>query len=593
MSFDYSVAIKLTVANLASQGLRLLAGDLFVASKAADNLKGKLSALKLVAVGYGMEKIGSGILGFLEKSVDASKEYTRQLSLMNAAGMTQKDIAEATAAAWKTSRDVITSTAADNLKSIRELRTVLGPDRLNETYGILPTVQRIKATLEALTGKAQDNVAFEVVKAVDLRTSGLMSGASLQRNADLMGRTLMGMGGTLDVHDYLMTLKYAKNSALSWSDEFTYDYLPTLMQEVKAGSGMMGNTSTAGTALRALSKVIVQGVIPKSAIPVWEEMGLIKPSDVVRNATGTWQIRPGGVAGAQLESENPLKWAEKYAPAIERYAAAHKLSLLQTVSAMTNQSNAQWALYTLLVKRPQFERDRKLIESGGNSYDTYQKLLQTNPQLAEQALHNQWQNILATIGFKILPRLIPYMIKFADTLDNVSQWMQDHPDLTNGIVFGLGGVAIAFSVLGKVLMTAGLIKFLGIGPIIARALIPLGVVGGVIALIGFAAYELWKHWDVIGPKLKAAWEAIRSGVSGLLDWMQQKWEWLTNLMHPKQRSGATGQWGGGATGSWDTPGSPNPTGPSAWPKPDPRNPIGRRQLSLPVATFILAGFRTS
>ncbi len=509
--YAYSVAIKLTVANLASQGIRLIASDLLVAHGAAAKLQDKLKALKLAAVGYGMERAGAGIFGFLEKSVDASKEYTRQLSLMNAAGMTHKDIAESIAAAWKTSREVVTSTGADNLKAIRELRTVLGVDRMGETYTILPTVQRIKAVLEALTGKEQSNIAFEVVKAVDLRTSGLMSGASLQRNADLMGRTLMGMGGTLDVHDYLMTLKYAKNSALTWSDQFTYDYLPTLMQEVKAGGGMMGNTSTAGTALRALSKVLIQGVIPKSAFPVWEEMGLIKERNLVRNATGHWQLKPGGVAGAQLAAENPLAWAEKYAPAIEAYSKKHHLNLIQTVSAMTNQSNAQWALYTMLVKAPQFERDRRLIESGGSSLQTYNRLLQGNPQLAEQALHSQWQNILALIGYTILPRLIPYMVKFADALDGLSQWMQTNPALLKGVVIGLVAFGAAIYGIGKVLMTAMVIKFLGLGPILTSLAGTMGTFALAVGGIGLAFGAGYLIGSVIWSLMEGSKAAYKLG----------------------------------------------------------------------------------
>ena len=94
MSFDYSVAIKLSIANLASQGLKLFERDLLGANIAATKLQNKISGLKMMAVGYGLEKVSSGIFGFLEKSIDASKEYTSQLSLMNAAGMTHKDIAE-------------------------------------------------------------------------------------------------------------------------------------------------------------------------------------------------------------------------------------------------------------------------------------------------------------------------------------------------------------------------------------------------------------------------------------------------------------------------------------------------------------------
>lgn len=489
MSYAYSVAIKLTVANLASQGIKLLAGDLLAAHGAASTLEGKLKALKMMAVGYGLDKVGSGMLGFLEKTVDASKEYTRQLSLMNASGMQQKEIAESISAAWKTSRDVVTSTAADNLKAIRELRSVFGDDNIGDAYAILPVVQRTKAALEALTGKEQEGVGFDMVKAIEMRTHGLMTKEAVLKNADMMSRSLMAFGGTLNVNDFHMAMKQLKTQALGFSDEFVYDYLPTFIQEAKTKGG---SGSSAATALRTLANAMIGGVgINKSSIPVWTEMGLIRSGDVVRNATGQFSLKPHSIKDISEFSENPFFWARDHAGAIQSYADKHHMSLLETVMSMFKNTNAQWAMFTMLAKQPQFERDRKLIESGGGSLETYQKLLQMNPQMAQQALHAQWQNILSILGYQILPRLIPYMVKFADTLDSVSQWMQKHPTMLKGIVVGIGGLAIALSVLGKVLMTAGIIKLLGIGPMLGAA--GTAGAGGMAAIgaglaVGFAAY---------------------------------------------------------------------------------------------------------
>lgn len=555
MSYAYSVAIKLSLANLASQGLKAFAAQLLQTHGAVAGLQSKLNALKLTAVGYGLDRVGMGMFGALEKTVDASKEYTRQLSLMNAAGMTQKDIAESVAAAWSTSRSVVTTSAAENLKAIRELRTVFGKDQMGEAYGILPTVQRTKGILEALTGKEQENVAFDMVKAIELRTPGLMSAQAMQRNADLMAKSLMGMGGTLNVSDYHMALKQAKTAAFGLSDQFVFDYFPTLMQEVK---GKAGGAQSAGTALMTGYRAIVQGVVKKSSIPTWLEMGLIKPDDIVRNATGQYQIKPGGIKDAQLFQENPYAYANQVlAPAIASYGAKHHLNREQVISTLFGDRNAQWLVNTLIAKAPQFERDRKLIESGGSSLDTYQRLLKTNPQLAEQALHSQYQNILAIIGYQILPVLVPYMVKFANALDGLGQWMQRNPGMLKAVVIGFGALALGLTVLGKVLMTAGIIKFLGLGPAIASAfgvlLGPVGLVIGALVLVGFAAYEVWKHWNYIGPKLQAAWEwikttavafanwigarlsglweGIKTSASAFVDWMKGKWEWLTHLVH--------------------------------------------------------------
>ena len=553
MSYAYSVAIKLSLANLASAGLKLFERDLLGANLAATKLEDKLKALKMIAVGYGLEKAGSTIFGFLEKSIDASKEYTSQLSLMNAAGMSQRDIALSTAAAWQTSRDVLTSTAADNLKAIRELRSVFGVDHMDEAYKILPTVQRISAIQEALTGKKQENVGFDVVKAIELRTPGVMTQEALNRNAELMSRSIMGMGGTINVNDFHMALKQLKTQAFGFDDEFVYDYLPTFIQEAKTKGG---SGSSAATALRTMMNTLIGGIgITKASIPLWLESGLIKPSDVVKNATGQFQLKPGAMKDSLLLQADPVKWGEKDGGAFTTVAKKHNLSLLQTVMAKAKNTNTQWAIYTILTKQAQFERDKKLIEGGGTSIETYQKLMKTNPELAQQALAAQWQNLLSIIGFQILPRLIPYMIKFADGLDHVSQWMEKHPDLTQDLVIGLVALAGTLTVLGTVLMTAGVVSLLGgIGPVIATVAGGLGVVAASLAGIGVAA---------------AAFIAIYETVKYLNEKDQEA--------HPNQRwvsGGFSGKGGTGKRGHWEYDPT-NPFGFDAFAKPLFRNPLDK------------------
>jgi hypothetical protein len=216
---------------------------------------------------------------------------------------------------------------------------------------------------------------------------------------------------------------------------------------------------------------------------------------------------------------------------------------------MLGNRNAQWFLNTMIGKSPQFERDRELIASGGSSKQAYDRLLKSNPQLAEQALHNQWQNILAILGYQVLPKLIPFMVKFANGLDHIAQWMSDHPNLTAAIAFGLIGIGGALMLIGKALMLAGVIKFLGLAPMIAgwftsagsaiglffgifrgimgavwggiltggRALLGdlllvFTPVGLVIAGIAVAALLVWNNWKEIKGALIKSWADIKDGV---------------------------------------------------------------------------------
>jgi len=488
------------------------------------NLQQKMAAMKLAAVGYGLDRMGLGIFRGLEKTVTAAQEYTHQLSLMNAAGMSQAEIANSIGAAWSTTHKVITSTAAENLKQLRELRSLFGDQHMSEAYAVLPTVMRTQAVIEALTGKRNERLGFEMGKVAELRQTGVMTLPFLQRNMNELSKTLMAMGGTLDVRDFLMTLKYAKTAGLSLSDRFVYDFLPTFMQEVKGGGGgMMSNTSTAGSAIMRLYTQIVQGLVKKSAQPVWEEMGLIRPQDIVHNYTGGFQVKPGAVAGAQLFAQDPLAWVEKFTPAIDKYALRHHLTRIQAITSMGLPQNAAYALTTMMLKDAQFRRDQKLIESTPSGYESYQRLLKTNPMLAQQALHSQWQNLLAIIGYQILPKLVPYMVSFANSLDSLAKWMQKHPNLTKGLVIGLGSLALALSVVGKVMMSVALVKFLGLGPALSKMFTStVTVAGGALARLSaltvaaaagyWAGHEIWKH----GLEGTKAGNAIGSAIAHTL-----------------------------------------------------------------------------
>lgn len=544
----YSIGIRVRLVNLATQGLALLGKDILKTHGQAVQLEKQLNALKLAGAGFAALKIGDGMLGSLGKTLEVSKEYTRQLSLMGASGMSQKDIAEATGAAWKTSKDVLTSSAAENLAAIRELRSVFGTEHMHEAYGILPVVQRTRAVMEALSGKPQEHVAFDMVKAIELRNTGVMSMETMQRNADMMARTLMAFGGTLNVHDYHMALKTAKTSGMRLDDDFVYKYLPTLMQEVKTGSG---GAQSAGTILETMRRAIAGGRIPEKMIGNWLDAGLVNANGVGRGGAGNRHIKPGSIVGTELFLSNPFEWANTIArPAIEKLMKTRNVGFDTATAMLFGDRNAEFGISTLIKKAAQFERDRKLVESEGNSMDTYQKLLKTNPQLASDAMHKQWENVQARLGYEVLPRLIPYMIKFADSLDGIGQWMQRNGAATKSIAFGFAGIAVGLSVLGRVLMTAGIIKFLGLGPMIGRAFGVIGIgllwlgravlvvgralllnpIGLVITAIAAAAYLLWRNWDEWGPKLTAVWETVRSSLGAVADWIVSKWRWVKSLL---------------------------------------------------------------
>lgn len=58
----------------------------------------------------------------------------------------------------------------------------------------------------------------------------------------------------------------------------------------------------------------------------------------------------------------------------------------------------------------------------------------------------------------------------------------------------------------------------------------LNPIGLTLTAIAGAAYLIWRHWDVIGPKLAAVWQAVKDAFSGA-------WQWISGLPQRMMEAG--------------------------------------------------------
>ena len=513
----YSVAIKLSLTNMVSSGLSMIAKDLLGLEKNVANLQDKFKALKLIGVGWGMSHIGGEMLGFMGKTIEASKEYTHQVSQLGILGMKQADIAQVISASWKTSRDVMTSSAADNIEAYREMRAVFGSGHEHEALSMLPMAQRASAILASLTGQMHKvkDVGYDMAKAAELTTVGGMTDAQMQKRAEQFMQASIAFGGKVSMQDFHGALKMTRGASLNYNDDFISHYLPTLIQEMKSGNG---GGQQAGTLLRNFDRAVVQQVIPLNKLQNWEDAGLIKDGHVVWNKhhTGLKKITPGGVVGQDVASQSPYQWWQQYGEAaVSTLMKKGGLTDIQAISALaTNQMTAD-LFKKLHFQHAQFERDKKMIDdvtAGGGSKAKYDKLLQSDPLLAQQAMQKQWSNVQARIGYEILPRLIPYMIKFADGLDGIAQWMEQNPDKLKWVVGSFIGLGVALDMIGKVMMGAGMAVLFGLAPTFTAALVPLGLFAAAAVAIPLL---LLNNWREISIALSDMWSGIKVGFTKL------------------------------------------------------------------------------
>lgn len=503
--------MKVTLINGVTAGLMNMSRAFAKTHGDAQKLQRTINEIKFLALGGGV-LAGSGLFGLhlIGKTMPFAREYARQLALMNTLGMKQAEIAKVVGDAWRTTYAVPTTTAAQNLASFRELRSAFGSDTLGQAHAseMLPVVARLQGVMQSLTGRAQDHIGFDMVKAIELRT-GVMTTEALQRNSELMSRAIIGMGGTISVSDFHGALKMGKIATNKLSDDFTYNYLPTLMQELKtSGGGGTRGAQSAGTILMSLYQQM-HGRMTKAAMPLWVQAGLIRPEDVVKNATGQFQIKPGAVAGTALFEQNPFLWVQKYlAPAVDRLAASRHISPETAINAMFSNRNAAFGAYNMYFKAAQYERDKTTITKADGGFAAYQKLLRTDPTLASQALHSQWQNILAQIGFSIMPTLVRGTLLLVGALKDLGGVMHRHPTAVKVLTLAFAGLSTVLLFSGTVLLITAAFKAMGLAlgvfrvaalvPLVAEVLVaaaPFLPLIAAITAVSVAVHEAFKHWD--------------------------------------------------------------------------------------------------
>lgn len=78
------------------------------------------------------------------------------------------------------------------------------------------------------------------------------------------------------------------------------------------------------------------------------------------------------------------------------------------------------------------------------------------------------------------------------------------------IVSGAGAAARAIALVGRALL--------------------LNPIGLTLTVIAAAAYLVWRHWDVIGPKLAAVWQTVKSA-------FDTAWQWISGLPQRMMEAG--------------------------------------------------------
>ena len=542
----YKVGVTLALQNQVSGVLGLIARDFIKVNAHAKALQGTLKEVKLLGMaGAVVGGVGFLGLGLISRTIAPAKEYVHQLQLAKAAGMSQLEIANATSAAWKTTGTVMTTTAAENLKSIRELRMVFGDTASAVTF--LPQMQKIQAVLDSVLhgqgGVGSKDVGFAVAKALELRGAS-MNVANFQAQADLITKGVIASGGKVTPQMLLQAQKYAGVGGTSFNNDFMWGILPTLTQEIGG--------STTGNSLTSMYRAVVGGHMPKATLKLWSQLGLADTSHANVGADSAF-VSPSNIKGSGLFKNNPFEYIQQVLiPALVAHGITDRQDQSSAIDQLFSNRNASRIANILGMQGPRLLKDFNLIGQAGST-GAYSGLIKNDPMMAMAALKAQWENLKTSIGVAVIPILLPAMRGLTSAFNALGQFLYAHPTMTKALTLtfvGLSGLAA----IGGTLMIAGAgIKLIGAG---------FGLLGGInltgmgVGLSGIAAGLAALVPAIAALALVVNHKAVADAIDDT-SWGKSAGDWLygvTSGGYAEQNKNSISPLGG----SWSPPGMGKP-----------------------------------
>ena len=221
------------------------------------------------------------------------------------------------------------------------------------------------------------------------------------------------------------------------------------------------------------------------------------------------------------------------------------------------------AVMLLLTQTETIKDDLAAIRNSAGAFESASQIINASAGAKWQQMANRIEQTWIRLGQALMPvkdAIASVVLRVVDAIDGLTERF---PKVTAAAVAGLAGLSTALAALGTALIAVGalgkariILSLLGVGRVAAVArtgLVALTSAAGIaarvlgagmlaaaraIALVGRAlllnpigltltaiagaAYLVWRHWDVIGPKLAAVWQTVKSAFDAA-------WQWISTL----------------------------------------------------------------
>lgn len=494
MTDVYRIGVSLMMTSNVSQVMQVMSRDILGVHAQVEKLEGAFGRLGRAIMGGLAIAGGAGILGTLKDVANHGDKLLDQQDKLRRAGVAMNDVLRMQGDYYeRVAKAVPTSTVAEYLKEVGELRSVVGQARAEE---VAPWSMKLEAIIRNSTGKNTQGEGFKLWRSLEMGGWTISNPDLAMRIGESFAKNIVGSQGKLSANDY-QTM--ARRGGVAWSNADPR-FLAGPMSVVAADLG----GETAGTAMMSAYMFMTgANTMSKQQYEVMKKAGLIDPEKVTVDKGGRVNVGPGGIVGSdKFTGEGKFDlfgWVNTVmAPALQKLSGGDRSVFDSFVAKIGRNRNVMRMLNMFSDPKflEQIEKDMQTWDQAASVDKGYGGLTTSNSKGTKEAFWKQWESMMESIGAPIMQAALPVMQEMTKFFTNIGAWANAHGDAIRRIGEG-------FALLGGSLVVGGIIALASaIGPfaLAAGALTAVGV-----AIAGFTAI----HW----PEVKAA---VKTGIDGIV-----------------------------------------------------------------------------
>lgn len=339
-----------------------------------------------------------------------------------------------------------------------------------------------------------DTSNFESGMSQAQATSGTFR-AVISQNLSQIGQQMSQTGKQI-----LSSLGNIITTASEWSAEvqqqkFVYDNLdPAVQKAIKANEGLADK----------LGMTKQQYLNNTTAISDFLQRMGMTGTEIASQSEKVTQLTSDMAAFADVPVD--IAVGDFKSALMGNFEAVDKYGLSLSVATI-NTSDYAKSLGKTWDKMTQAEKAQAILSTTLEQSTSYTGLAQQEASGFTMQMQQMKQRIMeatAAIGEKLFPVLEPLISKIIEGTKRLSEWVNEHPKLTQGILMVVGVIGVLMAVGGPLLMMFASLSIISLA--VGVGMLPLiGIIAGVTAIIvGLVAggVALWQNWDTI--KAKAA-----------------------------------------------------------------------------------------